>query len=221
MFTHVNHGFNLTDIEATTLETGRTYHTEKGDMPSVTTVLSMLSKQKIQEWRAKVGEEEANRVSRQASMRGTAVHQLAEDYINNKPNWRDSGNPFERASFDLLKFELDKHLDNVWYQEAPLYSDFFKMAGRVDCIAEWDGQLSIIDFKTARKPKKYEWITNYFLQAAFYSAAFYERTGVSIKQSVIAITVDGHSPQVFVEETYPWLKPLNEVRNKYRDVYGV
>lgn len=221
MFNHVQDVPVLEQITDTTLESGRTYHTSKGDFPSITTVLGMLSKQGIQDWRKKVGEAEANRITKQASTRGTAVHQLAEDYINNKPDWKEAGNVFELSTFNQLRPILDRNLDNIWYQEAPLYSERFKMAGRVDCIGEWKGELAIIDFKTARKPKKYEWITNYFMQAAFYSAAFYERTGIPIKHSVIAISPDGSDPQIFEEETFPWLPALKDVRAKYQELYKV
>jgi genome maintenance exonuclease 1 len=106
-------------------------------------------------------------------------------------------------------------------QEAFLYSDKLQCAGQVDCIAEYDGKLSIIDFKTSRKPKKEEWITNYFIQASFYAAAFYERTGIAIKQGVIIITVDGSEPQVFKVNTFDYLQHFVAVREKYRELKGI
>jgi genome maintenance exonuclease 1 len=102
-----------------------------------------------------------------------------------------------------------------------LYSHFIRVAGRVDLIAEWQGKLSIIDFKTSRKLKKQEWITNYFLQAAFYAAAFYERTGVAIKQSVILIATDEGTTQEFVEQTYPWLEEFIKIRKKYTEIHNI
>jgi genome maintenance exonuclease 1 len=113
---------------------------------------------------------------------------------------------------------MDKRLNNIWMQEVFLYSDRLKTAGQVDCIAEFDGQLSIIDFKTSRKPKKEEWITSYFIQASFYAAAFYERTGIPIKQGVILITVDHHEPQVFKINTYDYLEHFLSVRKKYKEL---
>ena len=95
------------------------------------------------EWRKRVGEEEANKISRQASTRGTAVHQLCEDYINNVPDWNKDVMPNNLASFLDLKKIIDERLDNVWFQEEFLYSDKLGCAGQVDCIAEFDGQLSI------------------------------------------------------------------------------
>lgn len=221
MFNHVQDVPILEQITDTTTDSGRIYHTKKGDFPSITTVLGILSKHSIQQWRKKVGETEANRITKQASMRGTAVHQLAEDYINNKLDWKKAGNVFEISTFNQLKPILDRNLDNIWYQEAALYSERLRLAGRVDCIGEWKGELAIIDFKTSRKPKRYEWITNYFIQAAFYSAAFYEQTGIPIKRTVIAISPDGSDPQVFEEEVFPWLPALIQVRNMYAKQYSM
>ena len=104
-------------------------------------------------------------------------------------------------------------------QETFLYSDKLKCAGQVDCIAEFDGELSIIDFKTSRKEKKEEWITSYFIQASFYAAAFLERTGIAIKQAVIIITVDDGQSQVFKINTYDYLQHFVEVRKKFKEMY--
>lgn len=220
MFNHVDHGIKLPVLTRETTESGRKYFTPEGNAyPSITTVLSVVGKDAIKEWRARVGEEEANRVSAQATTRGTAVHKLAEDYLNNVENWKDGHMPSNLFSFNQIKKILDERVDNVWFQEEFLYSDKLKCAGQVDCIAEFDGQLSIIDFKTSRKPKKAEWITNYFVQASFYSAAFYERTGVPIRQGVILIMVDGDDPQVFKIPTYDYLPHFLAVRKKYRELH--
>ena len=222
MFEHVKHGIELPKVTRETTKSGRKYFTPEGNTyPSITTVLSILNKDKIKEWRDKIGEEEANKISTQAGVRGTAVHQLAEDYINNEKDWSKGAMPFNLFAFNQIKPILDKSLNNVWYQEEFLYSDKLECAGQVDCIAEWDGELSIIDFKTSRKPKKEEWITNYFIQAAFYAAAFYERTGVSIKQGVIVITVDNDEPQVFKIRTMDYLPHFKAVRDKYKELNGL
>ena len=174
MINHVDHGVTLPKITRATTEVGRRYFTPEGKAyPSITTILGQLSKQSIAEWRKRVGEEEANKVSRRASTRGTAVHKLAEDYLNNDPTWNEGVMPHNLASFLDLKKIIDERLDNLWFQEEFLYSDKLKCAGQVDCIAEFDGELSIIDFKTSLKPKKEEWVENYFVQAAFYAAAFW------------------------------------------------
>jgi CRISPR/Cas system-associated exonuclease Cas4 (RecB family) len=214
---HFDHGVTLPKITRKTTENGRRYFTPEGKAyPSITTILGQLSKKGIMEWRKRVGEEEANKISRQASTRGTAVHQLCEDYINNVPDWNKDVMPNNLASFLDLKKIIDERLDNVWFQEEFLYSDKLECAGQVDCIAEFDGQLSVIDFKTSRKPKKEEWIENYFIQTSFYAAAFYERTGIIIKQGVILITVDGHEPQVFKIEPYQYIPRLIEIRENFK-----
>ena len=220
MFNHVEHGVELPKITRKTTESGRKYFTPEGNAyPSITTVLGVLNKEGIQKWRARVGEEEANKISTQAATRGTAVHKLAEDYIDNVPDWNKGHMPNNLFSFNQLKVILDERLNNVWFQEEFLYSDKLRCAGQVDCIAEFDGQLSIVDFKTSRKPKKEEWITGYFIQASFYAAAFLERTGIPIKQGVILITVDGSEPQVFKVNTYDYLEHFLSVRKKYKELY--
>jgi genome maintenance exonuclease 1 len=209
----------LPTLTRKTTDTGRKYFTPEGNAyPSITTVLGVLNKEGIIAWRKRVGEAEANKISQQASVRGTAVHKLAEDYLNNDPNWKEGAMPTNLFSFDDIKKIMDKRLNNIWMQEVFLYSDRLKTAGQVDCIAEFDGQLSIIDFKTSRKPKKEEWITSYFIQASFYAAAFYERTGIPIKQGVILITVDHHEPQVFKINTYDYLEHFLSVRKKYKEL---
>ena len=221
MFKHVQMEHVLPELECETTEKGRTYVTPEGKKyPSITTVLGELSKASILQWRKRVGDEEANRVSTQASVRGTAVHKLAEDYLNNEPDWDKGAMPSNLFSFNQIKPILDERVNNIWQQEVPLYSDKFELAGRVDCIAELDGVLTIIDFKTARKAKKKEWIQNYFMQGTFYAAAFYERTGVAIKQTAIIIAVDGDEPQVFVEPVHDYLKPLSHARKNYKNIYG-
>ena len=219
MFNHVKHDVVLPTLTRKTTDTGRKYFTPEGNAyPSITTVLGVLNKEGIIAWRKRVGEAEANKISQQASVRGTAVHKLAEDYLNNDPNWKEGAMPTNLFSFDDIKKIMDKRLNNIWMQEVFLYSDRLKTAGQVDCIAEFDGQLSIIDFKTSRKPKKEEWITSYFIQASFYAAAFYERTGIPIKQGVILITVDHHEPQVFKINTYDYLEHFLSVRKKYKEL---
>ena len=221
MFNHITLEDRLPELEVETAPTGRTYKTPDGKRyPSVTTVLGEESKAGILAWRKRVGEEEANKVSFQASSRGTSVHTLAENYINNDPEWSKGAMPTTIYSFNQIKSILDARMNNVYAQEVPLYSDKLEVAGRVDLIAEWDKDLAIIDFKTARKPKKEEWIQGYFMQCAFYAAAFYERTGVAIKKSVILITVDHNEPQVFITKPYDYLGEFIKIRQKYRNIHG-
>ena len=221
MFNHITLEDRLPELEVETAPTGRTYKTPDGKKyPSVTTVLGEESKAGILAWRKRVGEEEANKVSFQASSRGTSVHTLAENYINNDPEWSKGAMPTSIYAFNQIKSILDERMNNIYAQEVPLYSDKLEVAGRVDLIAEWDKDLAIIDFKTARKPKKEEWIQGYFMQCAFYAAAFYERTGVAIKKSVILITVDHNEPQVFITKPYDYLGEFIKIRQKYRNIHG-
>lgn len=223
MFDHVTSDFKLQELECETLPTGRTYTTPEGKKyPSVTTILgaSEDSKDGLNAWRQRIGEEEADKITRQAGARGTAVHNLAENYINNDPDWAKGAMPAHLFTFHQIKPLIDHHMNNVHVQEASLYSDHLQIAGRVDLIADWNGKLSIIDFKTARKPKKEEYIQNYFMQTAFYAAAFYERTGIAIKQSVILISVDHEPSQVFIKTPHDYLPALMQVRKKYKNLYG-
>jgi ATP-dependent exoDNAse (exonuclease V) beta subunit len=221
MFCHVDHSVELIDLECETLPTGRTYKTPQGKKyPSVTTVLGIQSKAGLEAWKKRVGEAEAQKISTQAATRGTAIHTLAEDYLNNKPDWNAKAMPANIFSFNQIKPILDKRIDNIWFQEAPLYSDYLQTAGRVDCIAEFDGKLSIIDFKTSRKAKKREWIKGYFMQESFYAVAFEERVGKPIKQLVTIITVDGDEPQVFVEDRDDHIGDFMELRLDFKKLKG-
>lgn len=222
MFTHVDHGIVLPKITRETTPTGRKYFTPEGNAyPSITTILSIIGKEAILAWRARVGEEEANRISRQAGTRGTSVHKLAEDYIDNVENWKGKQMPANIMTFNTIKSILDERLNNVWFQECFLYSDKLKTAGQCDCIAEFDGVLSIIDFKTSKRVKKAEDITNYFIQLCFYAAAFLERTGVAIKQGVVIMAVDDSEPLVFKVNTYDYLEHFISVRKKYKEMHGI
>lgn len=200
------HNFNQVSIEIPEIKTeningGRYYVTPTGvKYPSITTVLSILSKKAIMEWRKRVGAEEANKISTKAARRGTNVHQMCEDYLNNKEYITNKTMPVDKEMFGTLKPILDERINNIHTQEATLYSDYLGVAGRVDCIAEFDGRLSVIDFKTSRKLKKREWISNYFQQASAYCVMYEERTGIPIDQIVILIAVDEEEPQVFIEK---------------------
>ena len=220
----------LTEMEAVTTESGRKYCTPEGNnYPSITTVLSILSRDSIAKWRKRVGDDEANKISHRASTRGTAVHEICEKYVNNDPDYNkttsinpDTGEttlvpytPDLIQSFLDLKPILDSRLSLVYAQEAPLYSNHFGVAGRVDCVGIFDGKLSIIDYKTAKKPKQAKWITNYFMQETFYAIAWEELTGMPITQLVTIVSVDQHEPQVFIEHRDNWVRPLREVIDKH------
>ena len=200
-------------------ETGRFYKTPTGLLyPSVTTVLGHSGKESLLEWRKRVGEEEADRISRRAADRGTKMHKLCEDYINNVPVQREDFLSWDM--FTSLRPILDNNLDNVHMQEVPLYSDYLQVAGRVDCVAEWDGKLSIIDFKTSTKPKRREWIQNYFMQASAYAVMYEELTGTPISRLVIVIAVENEEPQVFMEKRDDHIHGFIRLRESYREAVG-
>ena len=219
MFTHVK---ELQDFahDKTVPGVGRKYFTETGAAyPSVTTVLGVLSRDSIKEWRKRVGAETANKISRQASTRGTKIHTLCEDILNNKEVNYDNLTLIDQEMFNNFRPLLDR-IDNIHGQEVALYSDHLRMAGRVDCIAEFDGKLSIIDFKTSKKPKRKEWIENYFAQAAAYAIMYEERTGTPINRCAILIAVEGEEPQVFVETRDNYVKLLFEAREIWESENG-
>ena len=220
IFEHHPHGIDLPAITRKTTEQGRRYFTPTGEAyPSVTTVLGILSKESIKAWRDRIGHAEANKISSQAARRGTAVHKICENYLDNKEDYREGQQPSNLFMFDEMRTIIDKNINNIWFQEAFLYCDELETAGQVDVIGEYEGKLSIIDFKTSRKPKKVEWITNYFMQCSFYAKAFEERTGVKIEQGVILIGVDGSEPQVFKFNTAEYLEHFKAVREKYKEIH--
>ena len=196
----------------------RVYKTPSGfSYPSVTTVTGLHTAKGIAEWRKRVGNEEANRISGRASARGTRIHQYCEDYLR--------GNLFEADMFDLemfnsIKFLLDQ-IDNIHCLETPLYSDYLQVAGTVDCIAEFQGKLSVIDFKTASKPKDRDDIHNYFMQCAAYSVAFEERTGIPIGRLVIIMAVENDDPRWFIEKRDNWIGGFRKLRLDYKNKYNV
>lgn len=211
------------DLDCKTTSSGRKYVTPDGkSFPSVTTVLSILSEDAIREWRHRVGEKEANRISHHASTRGTAVHSMIENYINNEEDYAKDQMPHVLSNFNSVKDILDSRIGDVYCQEAPLYSEHLGLAGRVDCIAEFDGKLSIIDFKTSGKPKKKEYIENYFIQESAYAIMWEERTGIPITQLVTIIAVDHHEPQVFIEHRDNWTDVLISTIKEYnnRKLFG-
>lgn len=222
MFNHIDHKINLEPLGCDTTPTGRFYFPPTGEKyPSVTTVLGVQDKSGLEAWKARVGEAEAKRISTQAANRGSDVHLIAENYLNNEVDYGKGRMPINVMTFNTMKPILDARVNNIYFQEAPLYSHKLKTAGRVDLIAEFDGKLSIIDFKTSRKPKKAEWIEGYFMQESFYAAAFYERTGIPIKQLVTLVMVDDDQPQIFVEQPLKWLPRFIDLRNKYQSIYGI
>jgi genome maintenance exonuclease 1 len=205
------------EMEAVTLESGRTYKTPQGNVyKSITTALSKYNKDVIQEWRKAVGEEEANRVSGLAARRGSAVHLAFEDYIANKLNDMKIRMmmPNIKELFMQLKPEIDEHVGVVYSIEQALYSDTLKIAGRSDLIAEWDGEIAVIDYKTSTREKLEENIQNYFMQGTAYALMFEYLVGTPIDKIVIAIAVEqSKKPQIFVRYKNNYINSLMELLN--------
>ena len=216
-FLHHNHDFER--LPRTTAHDGtRVYKTPSGRAyPSVTSITGLSTKKAITEWRARVGEKTANEISTRAATRGTKIHSLCEDYLNNKPVEPDI---FDQEMWNSFLPELSK-INNIHALEAPLYSDHLEVAGTVDCVAEYEGKMSIIDFKTSRKPKKESYINNYFMQASAYAVAFEERTRIPINRLVILIAVDEHDPQVFIQRRDDWIDQFIDLRKQYKDQKGI
>jgi genome maintenance exonuclease 1 len=211
------------DLETETINGKRFYKTPEGLLyPSVTTITSQHGKDKIIEWRKRVGEEEANRISTRASNRGTKVHKICENYLNNEEDYARTNPahihktmPDTIAMFKSLQPLLDEHVNNIHALEIPLYSHHLKVAGRVDCIAEYDGKLSIIDFKTSGRLKEESWIKGYFMQCSAYAVMYEERTGIPVSQIVIMIAVDSEYPQVFIKKRNDYIKDFISYREAY------
>ena len=204
------------ELKAEVINGKRFYATPDGNKyPSVTTITSQYNKQSIMEWRKRVGEEEANRISSRAAGRGTRVHTICENYLNNQDDYTKKQMPDAVVMFKTLQPLLDQYVNNIHALEVPLYSDYLRTAGRVDCIAEFDGTLSVIDFKTSSKPKEDQWIQNYYMQCSAYAVMFEERTGIPVPRIVVMIAVDGDKSQVFVKKRNDYVSEFI----KYRDIY--
>jgi len=176
----------------------RFYVTPDGSAyPSITTILSSQDKPGLKKWREDVGEKEAKRISRESMRIGTAVHQMCEFYLSNYIIKLKNEDKKIVDTFNRIRFLLG-NINNIVGNEIALYSDVLRIAGTADCIAEYNGVLSIIDFKTSRKPKREEWIDDYYMQTFAYKLMFEEMTGIEIKQVVILIAcVDQFDVQVF------------------------
>lgn len=212
----IHHDF--AKLERITTPEVRLYQTPSGkSYPSVTSVTGLHTAKGIAEWRRRVGAEEANRISSKASARGTRIHQYCEDYLRGKIFEADM---FDLEMFNSIKFLLDS-IDNIHALETPLYSDHLQVAGTVDCIAEFQGKLSVIDFKTSSKPKDRDDIYNYFMQCAAYSVAFEERTGIPIGRLVIIMAVDNDDPRWFIEKRDNWIGGFKKLRLDYKNLKGI
>ena len=218
-FKHLNL-HNFPDLKAKTTEQGRRYFVEGNAYPSVTTVIGEKKKKSIIEWRRKVGEDEANKISKRATTRGNKCHKLAEDYLSNKPLDRYRDDVLSLGLFHQIRPYIDR-INNIHALEESLYSHTLRLAGRVDCIAEYDEELAIIDFKTSTKFKREEWIQDYFSQETAYAIMFQELTGLKVKQLVTIIAVETGTPQVFIKkDILTYVPKLKEYIDYYKEIHG-
>ena len=195
----------------------RLYETPDGSYyPSVTTITGQMNAKAISEWRQRVGEKVATQITKQASARGTSIHKLCEHYILGTMDDVQIM-PSNKEMFGAMANHLAETIGKVYAVEGFLYSDFLRAAGQVDMIAEYNGVLSVVDFKTSKKKKNPDWIENYFVQEAAYSFMFEERTQLQVGQLVTVIGVDGEDePQVFIKNTKErnqYLLKFLELRN--------
>lgn len=219
MFKH--NWIDLKSIEMIQNGGKRYYETPYGRFPSITSILSTWKdKTPIEEWKKRIGEKEADKIIRQSVNRGNTSHQLWESYLRNE-EIPEIKNPSILESFNQLKDIFDERVDNIHGLEEQLYSKTLKLAGTVDCIAEYNGVLSIIDFKTSRSEKRKEWITDYFMQATSYSIMLEEMTGIRTDQIVILMEVmETGKPLIFVEDPNNWVELLIEARETYAKIYN-
>ena len=215
-FNHLNLP-TLADIPTQTVDGSRRYCVNGKLLPSVTTVTSYQNRQSIAEWRERVGAEVANKISQFASTNGTKFHKLVEDYLNKIDAEYDS-EKYEIALKLFNQFQpLLDQVDNIHYQECALYSETLGIAGRVDCIAEYDGKLSVIDFKSSSKPKYESQIQNYFVQETGYAMMYEEMTGKKVEQIVTLISCHSGETQVFVKNPADYVDTLKQYIVEYNN----
>jgi genome maintenance exonuclease 1 len=180
---------------------------------SITSVTSHFNKEIFVNWRKKVGEEEAERVTKAATSRGTDMHSLTEHYLKNEE--LPEVQPLSDFLFKISKSELNR-INNIYALEGSLYSKQLGIAGTVDCIAEYNGELSIIDFKTSKKPKPREWIEHYFVQCMAYGCMLYELTGLTVKKLVIIMACENGECVVYEEyDKSKYIKLLSKYIRKF------
>ena len=197
MFTHLNKLGDF-ELEANTIDGVRYYTLPSGKKaPSITSITSFYNRQIFKNWREKVGEEQANKITKVATDRGTKFHDLVEKYLSNEDiSSLKNVLPTTKARWIAARDALN-NIDNIHALEKPLYSEYFGIAGRVDCIAEYEGELAVIDFKTSKKIKPEKWLENYFVQETAYACMYYEMTGISVKKIVTLMVADNGNVKVY------------------------
>lgn len=209
--------YTFPELPRTDTENGRFYQLPSGRwVPSVTTVTGSIKKDAVAKWRERVGEEEAKRVLNRASVRGSQFHDLCEQYLINR-EVRHFPDSIIKETFLRFRPFLDQ-IGELIAVEQTLYSERLRIAGRADCIAYFEGEPHVIDFKTSRTAKQEYMIENYFLQCCAYSTMMYEMTGLKISNFVVAVISDDMpQPQLFRGKCFKYLKRLIEVRKQFPD----
>ena len=217
--TFVHNPIDIPEVSTKNINRKRFYDTPTGFYPSITTVLGVRKEKKegLAKWRERVGNDVANHIMRTAAGRGTAVHHMCEDFLNNKDVIKEEQKFLPWCLFSQLKPTLEKSINNIYAQECGLWSEKYRVAGRVDCIAEWNGVPSIIDFKTSRSERKDEYNFEYYMQASAYAEMFEERTGIEINQIVILVVTEDGLVQEFVREKHDYLEPLIETIDMFTE----
>lgn len=210
MFTHLPKP-DIEAIHAKTINGIRHYTTPEGnEYPSITTVLGHKEKPWLENWRQMLGPDKAAKETQRCADRGTAIHEMIEHYLNNEDTPTKGYDPQHIKGFNQIRMRVNR-IDNIHAQELGLWSDTLRVAGRVDCIGEYEGKLAIIDFKTSNNNKDKDMIEDYFLQTTAYAIMYHERTGIPIENLVILMTVEkGMVPLVFTETIDKYVKPLLE-----------
>ena len=218
MFTHLDYLKEEVDLEAQTIDGTRFYKVPSGKMyPSITSVTSFYNREIFINWRKKVGEEEANKITRESTFRGTKYHDVVEHYMNNGDIKDLKILPFIKFLFLQSKKNLDR-INNIHALEKSLYSDYLGLAGRVDCIAEYDGELAVIDFKTSKKIKPEKWIENYYVQETAYACMYYEMTGIPVKKLITIMVAENGECVVYEKrDKGEYIKLLTRYIKKFVD----
>lgn len=221
-----NHNFKhssvpFDEIGTESMEYGRGYVIGDKIYPSITTVLGAEENIALTKWREKVGEEEAEKISRRATHKGTGVHELCEKYLNNELTSYDGYDFVQIESFLKIQPILAERVNNIIAQETPLFTHKYRTAGRVDLIGEFDKIPSIIDFKTSNNPKEESWIEKYFVQETAYAIMLYEMKGIKLSQIVTIITVENDEPQIFIKHPKDYFDKFLKIRKLFFQKHGV
>lgn len=215
MFNHID--IELPQLERETIDGVRYYSVPDEEellkLVSITSITSHFNREIFINWRKKVGEEEADKITKAATSRGTDMHSLVENYLYNKD--LPPVAPMADFLFKIAKTQLNC-INNIYALEGSLYSKQLGIAGTVDCIAEYNGELAIIDFKTSKKPKPREWIEHYFVQCMAYGCMLYELTGISVKKLVIIMACENGECVVYEErDKSKYIKLLGKYIRKF------